>query len=396
LRIGHIAAAGAAALAISLASCGGGNSSTGNLRVALTDAQTCTDDYKSVFVTVDRVLVHRSATAAENSSGWEELEESTLPMRVDLMTLNNGAFQELGTMPLPAGTYQQVRLVLADNAGGPQYANQLTLVNDSSIALTTPSGQQSGLKLNVNMTIEAGQTSELILDFDPCQSVVKRGSSLQYNLKPVITAYFEEVNAIEGYTVPGSTVSAQQSGVIKKATVADQTGKFVLWPVEFGTYDIVITSVGHANAVLTGVHVVADSDGSPSTTIVSTEATRLTPPTSGMGVVAGDVTTTNPSPFDVSLSALQELTGGPTIEVAATQINVSASDPPANYDFTLASGNPVRAAWVAGTMSYTFTADDAITGDYTIRGQTTEFSPQELPADIGDGNDSVDFSFPAL
>jgi hypothetical protein len=385
---------GAAALLVACG--GGGNSNSGTLRVSLTDAQTCS--YKQVFVTVDRVRVHRSATATDSASGWEELVLSP-PQRVDLMTLSNGAFQALGTMPLPAGTYQQVRLVLADNGDGPEYANQLTLPNDRTAALSTPSAQQSGLKLNVHMTIEAGQTTELVLDFDPCKSVVKRGNSGKFNLKPVITAYFQEVNAIEGYTLPGAVVSAQQSGVNKKATIADPaTGKFVLWPVELGTYDLVITSTGYASAVLTGVQVIADPDGSPSTTTVSTEVTPLLPPTSATHVVAGDVTT-NVSSLDVIVSAVQTLDGGVTkIEVAATPINVAATDPADvnDYTLTLASGEPVRAAWAPGSTAYTFAAEAGVTGDYTIHAQAAGFVDQTQPADIGAADDlTVDFDFVA-
>ena len=374
---------------------GGGGSNGGALSVSLTDAQTC--DYKDVFVTVETVGVHRSATAADADSGWEELVLSP-PLRVDLMTLSNGVLENLGTLPLDPGNYQQVRLRLAGNAGGPPYANQLRLADDTVVALDTPSAQQSGLKLRVNMTIEAGQTSELILDFDPCKSVVRRGNSGHYNLKPVITAYFEEVNAIDGYTLPGAVVSAQQNGVNLKGTVADPTsGRFVLWPIELGTYDVVITAEGRANAVLTGVAVVADPDGSPSTTVVSLEATPLTPPAGASGIVAGDVTT-NLEALVVTVAARQTLSGGPTIEVAAIPISVSSSD--ANnvndYSFTLASGQPAKAAWVPGTTAYTFVTDAAVDGDYTIRAAAVGFTTQTQATDIAAADDlEVDFQFDA-
>ena len=53
-------------------------------------------------------------------------------------------------------------------------------------ALTTPSGQQSGLKMNVDIDVAADKVADVVLDFDACKSVVKRGNSGQYNLKPVI------------------------------------------------------------------------------------------------------------------------------------------------------------------------------------------------------------------
>ena len=56
------------------------------------------------------------------------------------------------------------------------------------IPLTTPSAQQSGLKLNAKpFDVAEGQTVELVLDFDAARSVVRAGNSGKYLLKPVIT-----------------------------------------------------------------------------------------------------------------------------------------------------------------------------------------------------------------
>lgn len=377
---------GAAAL---LAACGGGGGGGGQLNVSLTDAQTC--DYQDVFVTITQVLVHRDAGADEEDGGWIAVPMPVSPLRVDLMTLSNGVSQALGTLPLDAGTYEQVRLVLAENAGGPPYANQLTLANSTQVALTTPSAQQTGLKLNVNMTIEAGQTAELVLDFDPCKSVVRAGNSGMYLLKPVITAYFDAINAIQGYTVAGATVSAQQGGASVKATVADGTGRFVLWPVEPGAYDLVITAADRANAVLTGVTV---ADGGVATVVVSEAGTPLVAPPSATRSVGGDITT-DVEALNVDLAARQALDGGPTIEVAAQPIAVSTGAPVA-YSFSLAAAKPVRSAWASGTTAYAFADDASSAGAYTVLATPDAVGEpaQELPADISTDNDlDVNFVF---
>ena len=118
-----------AALALStglLVACGGGAestplASTGFLRVALTDAPAC--GYEAVFVTVREVRAHKSLTAIEGDAGWATIALPS-PRRIDLLTLTNGALDELGQAPLEAGRYTQMRLVLADNTAATPLASE--------------------------------------------------------------------------------------------------------------------------------------------------------------------------------------------------------------------------------------------------------------------------------
>ena len=74
-----------------LVACGGGgsdsNSSTGTLRLSLTDAPAC--GYDNVWVTVQKVRVHKSSAADENDAGWHEVAVSS-PERIDLLEYTNG------------------------------------------------------------------------------------------------------------------------------------------------------------------------------------------------------------------------------------------------------------------------------------------------------------------
>ncbi len=381
--------AGAAALAATtllVAACGGGGSGSreGALAVRLTDGQSCS--YKEVFVTIEGVRVHRSASAADGDGGWEELVLAT-PLRIDLMTLRNGVFENLGTLPLEAGDYQQVRLVLAANAGGgAPFANQLTLEDDSVVALRTPSAQQSGLKLNVHMTIEPGETAELVLDFDPCKSVVMAGNSGMYLLKPVITGYFEEVSAIRGSVAAGAFVSAQVDGEVVKSTVADENGVFVLWPMVAGSYDVVVAAPALANAALTDV-VIPDDD-----TTIEVGALAV-PANTGSIEVPGSVTADADL---VAVVAARQAVGGTTIEVASQTLGVEA-DTSTGFSFTLAAGAPVSLPWVSGTAGYTFTAGapDA-TADYTITAAADGYPTLAAPLtglEAGDTAPEVVFEF---
>jgi hypothetical protein len=387
--------AGLLAFATLLAACGGGGDATstanGQLRIRLTDSQSC--NYESVFVTVTEVRVSQSSTASDSDSGWETLTLS--PARqVDLMTLRNGVFEELGTLPLPAGTYQQVRLVLASNGASAPYANYLTLSGAAGtpIALKTPSAQQSGLKLNVHATVDPGQLAELTLDFDPCQSVHPDGKSGKYNLKPVVTAHTNAVNDIEGYTVAGALVSAQQAGVSLKSTTAGAQGRFVLWPVSTGKYDVVITAPLYATAVLEDVVVGSGVNA------ISAQATPLAPAlaASAPASLSGTVTVTGVTDVYATTRALQYL-GAKPIEVAATPTALGGT-----YAFTLPTAAPGRATWVFGTTSYAFRAFDPAAGLYRVEALAAGFALPKLnpvlanPAiDLKTGNATgVNFVFP--
>src|SRR6187402_1697446 len=152
------------AIAAALAGCGGSDSSTGTMRLSLTDAPAC--GYDNVWVTVEKVRVHQSGGASDNDAGWSEVVLPT-PQRIDLLTLTNGTLLPLGQTELPAGIYTQMRLVLGNTPppGWPAgtLANSIKPTGAEETALTTPSGQQSGLKMNVNLDVPAGQVADFAI-----------------------------------------------------------------------------------------------------------------------------------------------------------------------------------------------------------------------------------------
>jgi hypothetical protein len=144
------------------------------LKVSLTDAPS--GGFDEVNVTVSKVRVHQSASASENDAGWTDITLSPA-RKINLLNLTNGALEELGETPLAAGHYTQLRLVLVPNSGVP-FANSVVLSGTTTeIALDTPSGVQSGIKLINQFDVAAGQRVDLVLDFDASKSVVKAGAS---------------------------------------------------------------------------------------------------------------------------------------------------------------------------------------------------------------------------
>ena len=343
--------------------CGGGGSSsaTGTLRLSLTDAPAC--GYDNVWVTVEKVRVHQNGSAGDADSGWSEVVLGT-PRRVDLLTLTNGTLEPLGQTALPAGSYSQMRLVLAANTAANPLANSIKPTGGTETALTTPSAQQSGLKMKIKIDVAADTVADFAIDFDACKSFVKAGNSGQYKLQPVLSVIPVVSTSIVGYLDPslavtGTAVSAQVGGVPVRATPPDPTGRFVLSPVVTGTYDLVITATGRVNAVMTGVPVTAAGI----TTVGSTTARINTPPSPSFAA-SGTIT---PVGNGGAVRATQTLTLGPTIEVAY----VNAEALLGNYSLTLPSAAPAKVPYAAGATTFTFTDTTADAGKYRLEASAT-------------------------
>jgi hypothetical protein len=388
-----LAAAGMATL---LTACGGGGgggaAADGSLRVALTDAPSC--GYDHVWVTVEKVRVHQSSTAADAEGGWSELVVSPAK-RVDLLELTNGVLEELGTTQLAAGQYSQIRLVLASNTGTgtTSVANAVQPTGGEVVPLSTPSAQQSGLKLQAHFEVASGQTADLVLDFDACKSVVKTGGG-KYNLKPVLSVAPRAGGGLQGFVsttliMASTTVAAQQDGVTIRSTAPDATGKFSIPFLSAGTYSLVVISDGRATAVVTGV------PAGTTTTMVNGTATAILPPVSTMADVTGTVTestvsgTTTVSTVltDATARAIQALTGGPTIELGSQAVDSVLG----TYRFRLPVAAPVKAAF---GPTLTFAADAPVAGKYTVQMLSPGLTTQSKPADIAGGAGvAVNFDF---
>ena len=382
--------------AVALTACGGGGGSAsagdGTLRVAMTDAPSC---YQHVYVTVQKVRVNQSSTAGNQDAGWTDLTLAA-PQRIDLVSLSNGVLQDLGTMPLAAGHYTQVRLVLADN-GTTAMANAVQPNGGVETALDTPSAMQSGLKLQANFDVAAGQMADLVLDFDACKSVVKAGNSGKYILKPVISVVPRLVSGVTGYvattlTLGSTTVSAQQNGATVRSTAPDATGYFSIPYLQPGAYSVVVTSDGHATAVVNSVPV------GTGTTVVNGTTTAIAPPASAMADIAGAVTatsttasgTTTAPVTDADASALQALTGGTTIEVANQPVDATLG----TYTLHVPVGAPVTATFPTGTATLSFTPDTAVAGKYTVQVTAPNRTTQQKPATVTSGATTpVNFSY---
>jgi hypothetical protein len=215
----------ALSLIVVLISCDHDDPKTSRLEVRLTDAP---GDYEEVNIDIQDVQVNSSS----DEKGWTSLDVHEGVY--DLLKLTNGLDTLLGTAELPAGKISQVRLILGSN-------NSITVAGET-ISLSTPSAQQSGLKLQVHAELLEGITYTMLLDFDAAKSIVHTGNG-KYILKPVLRTVVEaESGAIKGAVTPVSALPAvyviEGSDTVGTTFTEPITGKFLVKGLEAGTYRV--------------------------------------------------------------------------------------------------------------------------------------------------------------
>jgi hypothetical protein len=171
-----------------------GSEDSARLQVRLTDNPNL--NLSQVWVDVKEIQVSMGDTGMITLAGSH-------PGIYNLLALTNGKDTLLSDAQIPAGRMSQIRLVLGTN-------NYAITKTGERIELTTPSAQQSGLKVQVNQTLTGGVLYRLILDFDAAKSVVQAGNSGKYILKPVIRiiSFVPSGGNVKGVVQPGSVRTA--------------------------------------------------------------------------------------------------------------------------------------------------------------------------------------------
>lgn len=410
-----------------VAGCGNGNNSTmtaGTVNVQVSDPATCAapqGQFSHVYVSISDVLIHQSATAAANDAGWVDLTPNlkSAPMQVDLLGLatNQCFLATLGSTGLQPGTYQQIRVILADNnatvsgnkcvdptSNKAIAANCVMLTSDitnTPHTLQLSSEAQTGIKIpsgqiaGGQFTIAAGQTKDLNIDFNACASIVAMPGG-QFRLKPVLhagevslTSVSINGTAIDSVTlkpiVGGAAVAAleqkdQSTGVdrVIMETLVGSNGAFVFCPVPAGTYDVVISAIdgsgkAYAATVITGVQP-GNALGNVPLTAAALPATingQVTSSTGTAGIV-GDLTVSALQPITVNSSNVLITVPLPQFPAATATLTTAAGTCPTNTDcvsYTLSvpaanpsigafvtTGNQTPAPPAAGTVNYTMDA----------------------------------------
>ena len=209
----------------------GSSDGTGTGTLALELADSSTDKYQAVYITVDEVHVKSNSASSDDNKGWNL---AASPKKTyNLLNLVNGVTAILGEEELAAGRYNQIRLKLGKKPesknnifGDPHPYACYVIFNDGDEETATikplkvPSGYQSGVKLVHQFEVIEGEVVELVLDFDACRSVVQASNGDKCILKPTIKV----IDTLDKSVVMGMVTdnsAARLEGVSVSAQISD-------------------------------------------------------------------------------------------------------------------------------------------------------------------------------
>lgn len=200
---------------------------TARVQISLTDAPT--EEVREVWVDIKEIQINTSDTGS-----WATVPNINAGM-YNLMDLTNGRDTLLADVQIQADRINQLRLILGDN-------NYIITADGQKQMLTTPSAEESGLKLLVNADLTGGMLYRLVLDFDASKSIIKAGNSGTYILKPVIRVLSFEPSGgiITGFVAPDSVLTAVYAikGTDTIATTSTFAGNYLFRDIMTGSYTL--------------------------------------------------------------------------------------------------------------------------------------------------------------
>jgi hypothetical protein len=157
----------------------------------------------------------------------------------NLLDFANGHDTLIASGTLTDARVEQIRLILG--------TNNTVVVDGDTYPLSTPSADQTGLKIQVHQDLQAGVMQSILLDFDANQSIIKEGSGI-YKLKPVIRTIQASANgSIQGNILPEGTLAVvtavSSSTSLSYSSAVNSEGEFKIMGLPSGMYSLTVTPV---------------------------------------------------------------------------------------------------------------------------------------------------------
>lgn len=260
-----------AVASLALAGCGGSGSTSA---AAVTPSGSGTESISAALVdgpfrtsgaTVTAVNIAIAKVEAVGANGVQAIATFSPSQQINLLNYASQASPlQLGSASIPAGQYQQLRLVLDDSNPN----NTSVVINGTTYPLTIPSATPpggfsngtstdsgdgpgtAGIKVNVGLNAQAGQSYAFVIDFNAAESIVSTGSG-KYLMKPVLVATAQaQAGSISGVVkntagttpVVNAEVLAQQNGTTINSGVTDANGNFMINALPVGSYTLVVNN----------------------------------------------------------------------------------------------------------------------------------------------------------
>lgn len=220
---------------------------TGQLSIKVTDAPFPINLIDEATVTITRVELRSEDESEENPfiTVWRGEKE------FNLLDLRNGVVEELAEVEVPAGSYNLIRIYVAD-AG-------IVVMDKVSYSVKVPSGSQSGIKVFIapSLQVSGGLAAEILLDFNLDKSFVLKGNLTApegingFNFKPVFRAVnntiagsiYGVVTETEDTPVEGATVSITLDGV-ETTALTGENGAYAILGLPVGAYKLTAAKSG--------------------------------------------------------------------------------------------------------------------------------------------------------
>ncbi len=247
---------------------------TGTVNLNLTDAPVDAENVKGVYISISKIEVN-------NNGEWMEFAVYEEPREFDLLQLQGGETALLGSMQLPAGRDNQIRLYLDGPAeGGAPPSNPgcyIVFQDDSTSPLFVPSAAQTGVKIIGSFEVPMNGEITVTADFDVRKAVVQRGATSSYILKPANSIRLVVDNqagriiaSVAGaagydaedlhvyayadgtYSEDETTASDDESPLFPNAVTSsalNEDGEYVLAFLAEGTYDLVVAGFSDGSFV---------------------------------------------------------------------------------------------------------------------------------------------------
>lgn len=219
--------------------------------------------------TVTAVNITVAKVELIGNGGTQTIATFTPSQQINIMNFQTAPGIQLGTLAIPAGMYQQARILLDTS----QPSNNTVTVNGTTFNLKIPSATgptsnfnggssmdngdgpgSSGIKINLGLNAVGGQTYSILLDFNAAESIVQAGNSGQWIMKPVIVAtayasgFFGGTATMNGAPIANAEILAEQNGLPINSGVTGSDGTYAINALPQGAYSIIINNVWTSQA----------------------------------------------------------------------------------------------------------------------------------------------------